>query len=418
METNINSRISNFYIVGISYKKTDATIRGQFAISNEQYQVILNLAPAYGLDAFFVLSTCNRTEIYGFCDNAEQLINLLCTQTAGTSTTFTEYAYIKNGEQAIEHLFKVGSGLDSQILGDYEIVGQLKQAVNFAKERGFINCFIERLFNNVLQASKTIKNTTALSAGTVSVSFAAVQYIKENIDSKANKKVLIIGVGKIGRNTCKYLVEYLGLTDITLINRTEEKAAGLAAELHLKYAPMGDLAGYIASADIILAATNANEPTILKEHLENKGNKLIIDLSIPYNVEASAHQLSNINLVNVDTLSKAKEEVLLKRELELPKAKEILGDYHAQFIEWCKMRKNAPMLSAIKATLNDIALLHQLEFNNPDTRCPYIAAEQKIQQIINSMAGKMRNQNQQGCHYIEAINEFMVNVHYRNQFIP
>jgi len=407
--------INNFFVAGISYKKTGAATRGQFAISHIHYDEALKLAPQFGLDALFILSTCNRTEIYGFADNASQLISLLCTQTTGDAETFTKLAYCKQGDEAIDHLFKVGAGLDSQILGDYEIVGQLKQAVKFAKDRHFINSFMERLVNSVLQASKSVKIDTALSGGTVSVSYAAVQYIKENLPSAADKKILLIGTGKIGRNTCKNLVDYLDATDITLINRTDERAAELAEELNLHYAPMSDLAREVAAADIILAATNAAEPILLKEHLENKGDKLIIDLSIPYNVAADASLLPNVKLVNVDALSKIKDEAMLKRTAEVPEALQIIAVHQANFMEWYRMHQNAPMLQSIKAMLNKIAVSHQLELNNPHTRCPYIAAEQRIQQIMNGIAGKMRNDTTQSCYYIEAINAYMSAVVVKNK---
>lgn len=407
MQTSRPANFDNFFAAGISYKKTDATTRGLFAISLIHYDEILKLAPQFGLNALFILSTCNRTEIYGFGDNASQLIDLLCTQTTGDAETFTKLAYCKQGSEAICHLFSVGAGLDSQILGDYEIVGQLKQAVKFAKDRGFINGFMERLVNNVLQASKSIKSDTALSGGTVSVSYAAVQFIKENMTSAVGKKILLIGTGKIGRNTCKNLVDYLGTIDITLINRTDERAIELAKELNLRYAPTTDLAKEVATADIILTATNATEPVLLKEHLENKGDKLIIDLSVPYNVAEDASRLSNIKLVNVDALSKIKDNALRIRIAEIPKALEIIAEHQANFMEWYRMYQNAPMLQSIKTLLNRIAESHQHELNNPHTRCPYIAAEQKIQQVMNGIAGKMRNEGIQGCYYIEAINEYM-----------
>lgn len=203
------SNISKFFIAGINYKKTEAAVRGQFAINNDQYANILDIAPSFSLSEFFILSTCNRTEIYGFADNASQLINILCTQTIGTKETFEELSYVKQGEKAIQHLFEVGAGLESQILGDYEIIGQIKCAVKFARERGFISAFSERLVNSVIQSTKVVKNQTALSGGTVSVSFAAVQYIKKNVSNICNKNILLLGVGKIGRNTCKNLVDYL-----------------------------------------------------------------------------------------------------------------------------------------------------------------------------------------------------------------
>lgn len=402
--------ISDFFVAGISYKKTDAATRGQFAINPVRYEEVLKLAPQFGMGALFILSTCNRTEIYGFADNFIQLIDLLCTQTIGEAKTFTKLAYCKQGDEAIAHLFKVGAGLDSQILGDYEIVGQLKQAVKFAKDRDFINSFLERLVNSVLQASKSVKSDTALSGGTVSASYAAVQYIKENLTSVASKKILLIGTGKIGRNSCLNLIDYLGATNITLINRTDERAMELAEELNLNYAPMANLSDEVAAADIILAATNAEEPVLLKEHLENKGDKLIIDLSIPYNVAADASLLPNVTLVNVDALSKMKDKAMQKRAAEAPKALEIIAEHQANFIEWYRMHQNAPRLQSIKAMLNKIAESHQKELDNPHTRCPYIAAEQKIQQIMNGIAGKMRNESTQGCYYIEAVNEYMSTV--------
>lgn len=407
MHTSRPAQPDNFFVAGISYKKTDAATRGQFAINLVNYENLLKLAPQFGFDALFILSTCNRTEIYGFADNPSQLIELLCTQTTGDAETFSKLAYCKQGDKAVAHLFKVGAGLDSQILGDYEIVGQLKQAVKFAKDRNFINSFIERLVNNVLQASKSVKSDTALSGGTVSASYAAVQYIKKHVVSIADKKILLVGTGKIGRNTCKNLIDYLATTNITLINRTDNRAIELAEELNLHHAPMIDLATEVATADIILTATNATEPIILKEHLENKGDKLIIDLSVPYNVAEDVSRLSNIKLVNVDVLSEIKDNALQMRIAEVPKALEIITQHQASFMDWYRMHQNAPMLQSIKAILNRIAIAHQNELNNPHTRCPYIATEQKIQQIMNGIAGKMRTESTQGCYYIEAINEYM-----------
>ena len=279
MITTYPIEISSFFIVGINYKKSDAATRGQFAINSHQYENILALAPTFQVSSLFILSTCNRTEIYGFAQNADQLINLLCTQTQGDKELFNKMAYIKNGEVAVDHLFNVGAGLDSQILGDYEIIGQLKLAFKFAKDRGDINCFMERLFNNVLQSSKVIKNETAISGGTVSVSFAAIQYIKENVTAAEGKKILLLGTGKIGRNTCKNLVDYLGVNNLTIINRSDEKAAALAAELNLKYAPITQLDQYIQLSDIILVATNAANPLILADMLQNLGNKLSINIA-------------------------------------------------------------------------------------------------------------------------------------------
>ncbi len=431
MAQKTESNLSKFFIAGINYKKTDASIRGQFAINNEQYANILALAPQYGISECFILSTCNRTEIYGFAENVSQLINVLCTQTLESKETFVQLCYTHQGVDAVQYLYEVGSGLGSQILGDYEIIGQIKMAVKIAKQHGFVGGFTERLVNSVLQSTKVIKNQTALSGGTVSVSFAAVQYIKRNIKALEDKNILLVGVGKIGRNTCKNLVDYLGTKNLTLINRSYNKAVELANELGLNHAHIDELEQYIQSSDIILVATNSNEPIILASHLMNGKEKLIIDLSIPYNVEKAAANLPHVTLINVDELSKLKDETLLKRMGEIPKAKAIIEEYKNDFVEWSSMRKNAPVLRAVKQKLFD---MHQCQMflasyktvltvavepsitvsSNTDIAfsvikaSPVIPVNQfAIKKVIKNMAVKMRQQHQPGCSYIEAINDFI-----------
>lgn len=406
MQANGPKEINSFFITGINYRKTDAAIRGQFAISQDQYITLLQQAPSFGVTELFIVSTCNRTEIYGFAENAAQLARLLCTQTEGSPETFSQLCYTKQGLDAIEHLFNVGAGLDSQILGDYEIVGQIKQAAKIAKQHDRIDAFTERLLNCMLQSSKAIKNNTSLSDGTVSVSFAAVQYIREHITHIMDKRILLLGTGKIGRNTCKNLVDYLGTKNITLVNRTEEKASLLADELHVKAAPLESLEQQIQEADIILVATNAEEPVILTSQLRNNGEKLIIDLSIPHNVEPGAKELPQITLVNVDELSKMKDETLARRQAEVPKAKIIIAEHMADFSEWYQMRKHVPVLKAVKTKLKEIhtSPLFIPLYNHPGYKTN---ADEKIQRVINGMANKLKEQNQKGCHYIEAINEFI-----------
>lgn len=400
--------IARFHLAGINYRKTDASVRGQFAINTEQYRNILQKAPLYGITELFILSTCNRTEVYGITDYPEDLIDLLCSETTGDSGQFRQLAYIKKGVAAVQHIFDVAAGLDSQILGDYEIVGQIKAAVKFAKEQGFIKTFSDRLINAVLQSSKQIKNETALSGGTVSVSFAAVQYLRENVSGISGKNILLVGAGKIGRNTCKNLADYSDAKKITLINRTEEKAVTLANELNLDSAPLDELPQKIASSDIIFIATNSIEPVILRSHLEGQGEKLIIDLSVPCNVETAAQQLPGITFIDVDELSRLKDKTLAVRKEEVPKARTIIEKHIADFTEWYDMRKHVPVLKAVKTKLEQIHTCSLYTQSNPG---PYTfvpgETNYKIQQVVNGMATKMRKRNQKGCYYIEAINEFI-----------
>ncbi len=399
--------INQFYIAGINYKKTDATIRGQYAINHNQYTSILTNASFLNVSELFILSTCNRTEIYGMANSAEALVNVLCDETVGSRDTFRDLSYIKQGMDAVEHLFCVAAGLDSQILGDYEIVGQIKQAVKFAKDKGFIGTLFERLISFVLRSSKAIKNQTALSGGTVSVSFAAIQFLKENVTDIQNKKIVLVGTGKIGKNTCKNLVDYLAVTNITLINRTEDKATKLGRELQLAVASYNNVKEVIKEADIIIVATNAEEPVIKKEDLFNSDKKVLVDLSIPYNIDPLVGELSNIRLVNVDDLSKINDETLQKRLAEVPRAKKIINEHIKEFIDWYNMRKNVFVLKAVKQKLTAMDQCSLYLSVNACNDTIKDSRSENIQKVIDNMAIKMRRQPKPGCNYIEAINDYI-----------
>lgn len=391
--------LQHFFLAGISYKKSDAATRSRFAVSADQYQAILRLAAAASIHEVFVLSTCNRTEIYGIARDADQLVNLICQVTGEPVELFKTIAYVHRGKEAVNHLFDVAAGLDSQILGDYEIVGQLKTAIRVAKEGDAIGPFIERLYNQVLQTSKLIKNNTALSAGTVSVAFATIQYLREQVPAIADKNVLLIGTGKIGRNTGKNLVDYLGCKKMTLINRTEEKAVQLAAELGAVSQPIDALTYCLQSADIVIVASNAPD-AIIFPHMVNDGRaQWFIDLSIPNNIHPDTADIEGKQLLNVDTLSRMKDETLQKRMLEVPRAKFIISEQLTEFVDWCQMRKQMIVLGQVKRKLE--------EYNSTSTFASHEDAAFRIQKVLNNMAAKMRVQNQRGCQYLEAINDFI-----------
>lgn len=400
--------ISTFFVAGINYKKSDAAVRGQFSVNTDQYQQLTQLAAQHRVQHFFVLSTCNRTEMYGFAEQIDDFNQLLCAVTQGSLEDFRKMAYQKSGIDAIEHLFNVAAGLDSQILGDYEIVGQLKQSVRFSKEHQCIDAYLDRLINEVLQASKKIRTTTGLSGGTVSVSFAAVQYIKNHFENVEGKKILLIGTGKIGSNTCKNLVDYLPGTSVTVINRTPDKAMALADKYHVSFGVMENLSECLSTADVVMVATNAATALINQSMLAADSQQLLIDLSVPFNIDVDVHTLPNISLVNVDELSKIKDETLMRRTAEIPKAKLIIRDHLEAFNDWREMRKHVPVLKTAKTQLQKIYSGYNSISTSPlSIDKPLKAAEENIQKVINNMAVKMRQEHQPGCHCIEAMNSFM-----------
>ncbi|CAM1366219.1 Glutamyl-tRNA reductase [Tenacibaculum soleae] len=353
----------NLYNIGVSYKKADATIRGKFSISKENQVKLLEEAKKNGADGIFVLSTCNRTEITGFAEHPFQLISLLCKYSNGAVEEFAEVSNVYKNKEAINHLFRMGTGLDSQILGDYEIVGQLRQAFKLAKELGTTNAYFERLLNHVMQASKRVKNETRLSSGTTSVSYAAVQYIIKNLPDYNSKNILVFGLGKMGKHTCKNLAEYTQNKTVSLINRTEEKTTVFVKEHpSISKAKFENLNKEIANADVLIVSTGASEATIKREHILTNRELLILDLSMPANVSKEVADLKNVTLVNVDELSKITDETLAIRQQEIPTAESIIETHKEEFNEWLNHRKFTPAITALKESLQTIQQ-HEIAFH-------------------------------------------------------
>ena len=355
MEQYNISRGTYFYVIGLSYKKADAKVRGHFSLDEASKLNLIQQAKSYGVESLVVTSTCNRTEIYGFAHHPFELIKLLCDNTKGTVEEFQQVAYVYKNREAISHVFRVGSGLDSQILGDFEIISQIKNSARISKKHGLLNPFIERLLNCVIQASKRIKNETELSSGATSVSFASVQYIMKNVEDISNKNILLFGTGKIGRNTCENLIKHTKNEHITLINRTKDKAEKVAGKFNVLVKDYAQLQEEINNTDILIVATGAQNPTVDKLLIQNNKPLLILDLSIPKNVDDNVTDLGNVTLVHLDYLSQMTDETLEKRKAFIPLAETIIEEVKIEFNQWLETRKFAPTIKALKLKLQNFA---------------------------------------------------------------
>lgn len=346
---------TKLYCVGLSYKKADVKVRGTFSITKENQKLLLKEAKESGIDGIFVLSTCNRTEITGFAKHPFELISLIIKYSNGTVEDFIKVSYVYKNKDAVRHLFKTGTGLDSQILGDYEIVSQLKESFKQAKIAGTTNAYLERLMNLVLQASKDVKNNTQLSSGTTSVAYAAIHYIMENIRNYNEQKILIFGLGDIGKNTCKNVLGYTSNKNVTLINRTHERALEFKAEHpEITVKNYADLTKEIEDTDILIVSTGADSHTISQAHLKNGKQILILDLSMPENVDISVKNMEGVTLVNVDELSKITDLTIETRKNEIPAAEAIIQKYKGEFNGWIEQRKYVPAVNALKESLQAI----------------------------------------------------------------
>ncbi len=395
MENNNISKHHYFYAVGLSYKKADAEIRGKFSLDAAAKVRLLEQAKNEGIESLIVTSTCNRTEIYGYAEHPFQLIKLICENSQGSVEAFQKVGFVYKNQEAISHMFRVGTGLDSQILGDFEIIAQIRNSFSQSKSLGLANAFMERLVNAVIQASKKIKTDTEISSGATSVSFAAVRYIINNVHDIGNKNILLFGTGKIGRNTCENLVKHTKNEHITLINRTKEKAEKLAGKLNLIVKDYSELHLELQKADVVVVATGAQNPTIDKAILNLKKPMLILDLSIPKNVHENVEEIEGVTLIHMDYLSQLTDETLENRKKHIPAAEAIIEEIKEEFITWTKGRKFAPTINALKAKLNAIKI-SELDFqsrkiSNFNEEQAEIISNRIIQKITTHFANHLKD---------------------------
>ena len=409
MEQLGSTKKTSFYVIGISYKKADAKLRGDFSLSPTKKARLLNQAKTSGIQSIVATSTCNRTEIYGFVNDPNELVQLLCNNTVGTIEALEPVAYTLKDSLAIEHMFRVGAGLDSQILGDFEIISQLKSSARVSKKYGLLDAFLERLINSVIQASKRIKTETKLSSGATSVSFASVQYILKSVKDVTTKNILLFGTGKIGRNTCENLIKHTKNEHITLINRTRDRAEKIAGKFKVLVKDYSQLPEEIKNTDILIVATGAQNPTVDKQLIQNKKELLILDLSLPKNVDENVKDLKNVTLTHLDELSNITDETLNKRKEFIPVAEAIIEEIKSAFLAWLEYRKFAPTIKALKEKLNvfaeaeiDVQRKKLEDFNK--TQADLISA-QIVQKITNHFAHHLKQEASSDTKSLELIQE-------------
>jgi glutamyl-tRNA reductase len=381
---------SNFAVLSVSFEKADVETRGKFAFFDDNIKNFVTRIHDEDLGDAFVVSTCNRTEIYTTSNNYLLVAEEYCKTIGVNLTDFLPFANIFTKEEALNHLFRVAAGLESQIIGDFEIIGQIKKAyARFKKERQNSNPYLERSINSAIQISKRIKNETGISNGAASVSYAAVHYILNNQKRLTEKNILLLGVGEIGQNTVENLVKHIYQPQIKIANRTQETAAKISEKYNIPHIEYSDFEKELEQTDILIVATGAKTPIVDKSHFHNGRETLVIDLSIPHNVDKNVSELSHVTLVDVDALSKQIQETIQQREKEIPKAEKIIKEMTKDFLEWEKKRKLAPNIHHFKAVLKN---MERNEMHNFYRKNKYInitdmeLSEKMIQKITNRFA--------------------------------
>ena len=383
-------KTANFAVLSVSFEKADAETRGKFSFFDDNIKNFVTEIHDQNLGDAFVVSTCNRTEIYRTSQNYLLIAELYCKTIGVSLSEFMLYVNILKHEEALNHLFRVAAGLESQIIGDFEIIGQIKNAYHrFKKVKRNANPFLERAINSAIQISKRIKNETGISTGAASVSYAAVHYILKNQPHLSDKNILLLGVGEIGQNTVENLVKHVYKPRVKVVNRTADKAEKIAEKYKIPHIEYDQFNKELSQTDILIVATGAQHPIINKTHFPNGKETLVIDLSIPNNVEKNITENTNVRLVDVDDLSLQINETMVSRQKEIPKAEAIIKEMTKDFLEWEKKRKLAPNIHHFKAVLKN---MERNEMHNIHKKHKYVdvhdmqLSDKMIQKITNRFA--------------------------------
>ncbi len=398
MKPAITQHIENFQLIGTNFNKADTQTRSRFAITKSQTEEVYKNAAKAGFTDFLILSTCNRTEFYT-TSNANELRVLIANQLQLSQADFDSYFYCQNGKSAVGHFFRVVSGLDSQIIGDYEIVCQVKASLEEARKHHLVGTIMDRVSNFAFQSSKKVKTHTNLSSGKYSVSYAAAELLYyESVQYKCDT-ILVVGTGDFGTNVAQNLRQYFPKAKIALSNRTREKADTLAKSIKANVIPFDRVQQHIDDFDAIITTVGLEHYLISSEHIRSTRAKLFLDLSVPQAVNPELKLMAGIRLFSVDEVSTFHNKLLHERKLEVPRAEKIVSVYIERLMEWHQVYNHRHVISEYKEKAQNLA------YDRMATQDDVEALNQQkiIEKTFSGIIQQIRVGGYAGCMMIEAM---------------
>ena len=379
---SIQMKVTNMRILltGLSHKTASINVREKVGLTNELLPQALGVLANYTSQGVIV-ATCNRTEIYSVATNAEQgtntHYNFLRDFFDIDTDSFNKYLYTLEQEEAVNHLFRVASSLDSQIIGESEILGQVRDSFSAAVKQGIAGGAIAHLFHSAIRTGKRARTETSISRNALSISRACIQLCKQHLGQLDQVNALIIGVGEASRLAAQAMRDS-GAKKITIANRTTTNAHDLADAVNAEVASFDDLTFLLNQSDIVITATGAPGFIISKSQLsgvmENRKRRplLIMDIAAPRDVEEGADGILGAQIFSLDDLEAIATNNRIEREAEADKVQSIITEEVATFKDWWKSRLVTPTISAIHEFAETVRLeelsktLKQIDASSPE----------------------------------------------------
>jgi glutamyl-tRNA reductase len=354
----------HIFLLGVSHKTAPVELRERLDFTSRDLGAAVDaLAARPAAAESVVLSTCNRSEVYVAAADVprahDELVSFLSDFHQVPAQAFVPHVYALQDAEAARHLFRVAAGLDSLVVGEPQILGQVKEAYATASERRASGPLLNRLFHSSFGVGKRVRTETALGEGAVSVSFAAVQLARKIFGKLAGRRVLVIGAGEMGKLTAQHLRAH-GVGEIVITSRTLARAGELAAAVDGIAAPWSELMNVLAPADIVITATGSQVPILGRAHIESVMGRrrrdplFIIDIAIPRDVDPAAGEIEHVFLYNVDDLQTIVRENLSRRGSEMDRAEAIVDDEVGRFMAWHRSRGAIPTVVALRQRFETI----------------------------------------------------------------
>ena len=347
-------------VLSLSHSHAPVEIRELIHLSHEMCrELIAKLNDMLGIQEAMVFSTCNRTEVYYLSeeDLSQQLIGLLfVVKGLQDSQAYRDYFHSASDHiEAVNYVFEVSMGLHSSVLGDLQISNQVKQAYSLSHETGMANAFIHRLMHTIFHTHKRVHQETAYRDGAASVSYAAAELAEELVSHLKSPKVLVLGLGEMGRDVALTLDKEI-FSEIYVCNRTHEKAQVLAEELSIECLPFEDIPDRVDKMDVVISAVSVDEPLFTAELMGNNSlfSQYVIDLSVPRSVATEVDALSHVVVYNIDDIQTRTQQALEKRKKAIPQVRAIIAEEVEGFLSWSRELELSPTIHKIKASLERI----------------------------------------------------------------
>ena len=345
----------NLSAISINHRSAPVELREALHLSEEEIAELVEKIKGSLFKEGLVISTCNRTEIYGFAVEKTTLPDIekvlighksLLNIKADNFQSFHSFS-------AIEHLFRVAAGIDSLLIGDNQIFKQVKDSFQLAEDLNFSGVLSKRIFDAAIKTGKRAKNETLISEGAVTVSYAAVQLIEKIFSNLSKKSALIIGAGETGEIAAKHLRDR-GIGRLSITNRTIERAEKLAASLNAKIIPFGNFKDYVYDYDIIISATSASGLILSKEDVENAmkrrnyASMVLMDIAVPRDIDPASKKIDYVFYHDIDSLNIIVEQNLAKRRDEIPKVEKIIKEELESLIGWYNSLEAGPTIKSLR----------------------------------------------------------------------